>query len=66
MAIGCIADIGDSFDYVIVGGGAAGSLPARRLTEHPGATMCVLVTGPPSIHPRAVWHHQDLFNPDFT
>jgi choline dehydrogenase-like flavoprotein len=64
MTIGGTANTGDSFDYIIVGSGAAGSLPAHRLTEHPGATMCMLVTGPPSIHPRAGRHHQDAVQPN--
>jgi choline dehydrogenase len=60
---------GDSFDYVIVGSGAAGSVLAHRLTEEPGATVCVLEAGPPDRHP---YIHvpggfiKMLFNPDFT
>ena len=69
MAIGGIANTGDSFDYVIVGSGAAGSVLAHRLTEHPGATVCVLETGPPDRHPYIhvpAGFIKMLFNPDFT
>jgi choline dehydrogenase len=41
----------DTFDYVIVGAGAAGSVLANRLTSDPGATVCVLEAGPPDRHP---------------
>ncbi|MBP0463367.1 GMC family oxidoreductase N-terminal domain-containing protein [Roseomonas sp. PWR1] len=37
----------DTFDYVIVGAGAAGSILAARLTEDPGTSVCVLEAGPP-------------------
>lgn len=59
----------DSFDYVIVGSGAAGSVLAGRLTEDPGVTVCVLEAGPPDRHP---FIHipggfiKMLFNPDYT
>lgn len=60
---------GDSFDYVIVGAGAAGSVLAGRLTEDPKVTVCVLEAGPPDNHP---FIHvpggfiKMLFNPKYT
>jgi choline dehydrogenase len=60
---------GDTFDYVIVGSGAAGSVLAHRLTEQPGATVCVLEAGPPDRHPYIhvpAGFIKMLFNPDFT
>jgi choline dehydrogenase len=41
----------DSFDYVIVGSGAAGSVLANRLTADGTATVCVLEAGPPDRNP---------------
>ncbi|MBV9249139.1 MAG: GMC family oxidoreductase N-terminal domain-containing protein [Acetobacteraceae bacterium] len=60
---------GDSFDYVIVGSGAAGSVLSHRLTEDPNTTVCVLECGPPDRHP---FIHipggfiKMLFNPAYT
>lgn len=41
----------ETFDYVIVGGGAAGSILANRLTEDQRTTVCVLESGPVDWHP---------------
>lgn len=60
---------GDSFDYVIVGSGAAGSVLAHRLTEDPGVTACVLESGPPDRHPYIhvpAGFIKMLFNPNYT
>ncbi|TQN28786.1 choline oxidase [Haloactinospora alba] len=35
-----------TFDYVIVGGGTAGSVLANRLTEDPNTSVCVIEGGP--------------------
>lgn len=39
----------ETFDYVIVGGGAAGCVLAARLTENPDISVCLLESGPPII-----------------
>ena len=58
-----------TFDYVIVGAGAAGSVLANRLTEEPGVTVCVLEAGPrdtnPMIHIPAGFT-KTLFDPSCT
>jgi choline dehydrogenase len=41
----------DTFDYVIVGAGTAGSLLAARLVETPGVTVCLIEAGPADINP---------------
>ena len=41
----------DTFDYVIIGAGSAGSVLANRLTEDPRVTVCVLEAGPPDTNP---------------
>ena len=54
LLAGCVA--GDpptpSFDYVVVGAGAAGSVLAHRLTEDPGIRVLVLEAGGPDDDPR--------------
>jgi len=60
---------GNTFDYVIVGSGAAGSVLCNRLTEDPGVTVCVLECGPPDRHPFIhipAGFIKMLFNPAYT
>ena len=45
------ADGSETFDYVIVGSGAAGSIVAARLSEDSGASVCVLEAGGADWHP---------------
>ncbi len=41
----------ETFDYVIIGAGSAGSVLANRLSEDPGTSICVLEAGPSDWHP---------------
>jgi choline dehydrogenase len=62
-------EMADTFDYVIVGSGAAGSVLCNRLTEDPNVTVCVLECGPPDRHPYIhipAGFIKMLFNPTYT
>ena len=41
----------ETFDYVIVGAGSAGSVLTNRLSEDAGTSICVLEAGPSDWHP---------------
>src|SRR5256885_16056855 len=41
----------ETFDYVIIGAGSAGSVLANRLGEDAGTSICVLEAGPRDWHP---------------
>lgn len=59
----------ETFDYVIVGAGAAGSILANRLTEDGTTTVCLLEAGPRDWHPYLhipAGFIKAIFNPAFT
>jgi choline dehydrogenase len=59
----------DSFDYVVVGAGSAGSLLAARLAEGGRHTVCVLEAGPPDRSPFIhipAGYIKTLYNPAYT
>jgi len=59
----------ETFDYVIVGAGAAGSILANRLSEDGKSTVCVLEAGPSDWHPFLhipAGFIKVLFDPAFT
>ncbi len=40
----------DHFDYIVIGGGTAGSIMTNRLSAD-GASVCLLEAGPEDYHP---------------
>ncbi|MBI1396902.1 MAG: FAD-dependent oxidoreductase [Betaproteobacteria bacterium] len=59
----------ETFDYIIIGAGAAGAVLARRLAEDSRSTVCVLESGPPDRHPYLhvpAGFIKVLFDPDVT
>ena len=59
----------ETFDYVIVGSGAAGAILANRLSADAGVTVCLLEAGPSDRHPFLqipAGFIKTLFNPAFT
>jgi choline dehydrogenase len=61
-----ISSAHDSFDYIIIGAGAAGAILANRLTEDGVTTVCLLEAGPPDTHPLLhipAGYIKSVFNP---
>ena len=46
-----IGQVAETFDYVIIGAGSAGSVITARLSEQPDTSVCVLEAGPPDRNP---------------
>ena len=58
----------EAFDYVIVGGGAAGAILAARLSEDGSASVCLLEAGPRDWHPylhMPAGYIKAVFNPTY-
>lgn len=45
-----MAEAGDAFDYIVVGGGTAGCIVAARLSEDPEISVCLVEAGPSDEH----------------
>ncbi|RZM04161.1 MAG: choline dehydrogenase [Variovorax sp.] len=58
----------ETFDYVIVGGGAAGAILAARLSEDAATSVCLLEAGPRDWHPylhMPAGYIKSVFNPTY-
>jgi choline dehydrogenase len=56
----------DTFDYIIIGAGAAGAILANRLTADGTTTVCLIEAGPPDTHPLLhipAGYIKSVFNP---
>ncbi|MGC1800109.1 MAG: GMC family oxidoreductase, partial [Solirubrobacterales bacterium] len=56
--------VGDHFDVLVVGGGAAGCVVAARLSEDPARSVCLLEAGPDYGHRAAGRWPADLLDAD--